>query len=44
MNSEQSKLCINRSNHIDTRLLWETTVCCGSTQEVDNEIIKGSMS
>ena len=43
-NLEQSKLCVNSPLYIDTRLLWKTAVCCDCTQEVDNEIIKGSMS
>lgn len=42
-NSKQSELCIYSSRDIDTRLLWEATICSNCTQEVDNKIIKGSM-
>lgn len=40
MNSKQSKLCVNSSRNIDTRLLWKAAVCGDCTQEIDDKIIK----
>ena len=40
MNSGRSRLCINSSHNIDTRLLWEAAVCGDCTQEIDDKIIK----
>ena len=42
-NSEQNWLHVNRSCNVDTQLLRKTAVCCDSTQDIDNKIIKGSM-
>ena len=41
---EQSKLCVNSPLYIDTGLLWEQTIGSNSTQSIDNEIVKASMS
>lgn len=37
-------LCIQCPLYIDARLLWEQAICSNSTEQIDDEIIKASVS